>query len=189
MTLILGIERDGAPALVCYDSGMWQGEIATTLRTPKVWRSNGWVIGAAGNWGACQALREVAAPGRPQSEDFDDCTTTAYRFSRQLLEAYADFADVLKRTDEMKPESPQVLAAYGSWVWDLTNGEAVATTLGFACAGLTAQAIGAWVALEYYECGDPMGRARNTFASIANVSHYIAPPFRWMATDGTEGEL
>ena len=40
MTLILAIERHNAPAVVCYDSGVYMGEMRTIDRTPKAWRAH-----------------------------------------------------------------------------------------------------------------------------------------------------
>lgn len=200
MTLILGIEcpADDA-AIVCADSGAWQGDLVATLRRPKLWRCNGWVMGLAGSWWHSQMAREVSidAPPGGASCTFEDADECLRRYMLQLVEHLSERAEKLAKLDEdAKKILPGLVAAYRCWVWDGICGEAVSTTAGYTAAGCVDFGLAAMAALQFSRNGEPPQRMPEALmdlecatGAVRSISTSVQPPFRWMATNWSEGEF
>lgn len=188
MTLILGVEDpNNDRAIVACDSGAWRGDEIGILREPKVWRKNGWVIGLAGTWAQSIACRSVelpeCSPGDPKRESH------VQAFAISVAACIAKSNELVRRTDPNEPtRDAGLVVAHGWTVWGVGEGCAISTTGGYLAEGTSDYAAGALEGIRAAGTMSALPLALLTLRTVYGITRMIHPPFRWFATDGSEGE-
>lgn len=184
MTLILGIE-DGDKAYVFGDRAVFRngGGFVARLTEPKIWASNGWVIGACGDFDFCCAAQRIPAP---QGDDL-------YPWIEEIYSRFGEMSSKFKGADsEAKPSSPGFIAARGGNVFIVEGMCVLRTTSRYGAVGAPWQfATGAMAALNgTYTVGatEPaLFIGKEAMQAVQGVTDSMAPPFDWICTDGTSG--
>lgn len=188
MTLIIGIE-DAANdrAIVAADSGCWKGDQADITRTPKIWRSNGWIAGLTGTWAQSLRLRQLPFESLSHDATREDAETALLAWSLTALAKVAELHELVRRADDGEhPRSPALVVAWRRWLWYVMDGEATSVTRGFMAAGTADYATGALSALSRTGATG-LTLAEHGMRAVYDITRLVKPPFVWMATDGTEG--
>lgn len=191
MTLILGVEdpAEGRSFLFA-DTGIWRkADHAMQSALPKLWRDGDWICGAAGDWELAQAAQRIPFPAfdpepQPDVDVLIDWQKKVYAESGAVaalikgVTAGADFS------------TPSIIAARGALVYDCEDVGVCRSTYGYAGAGYWIYAVAAMSAIHLvagnlapFEAGQAAMRASES------VTDGIRRPFRWLCTDGTEGEF
>lgn len=186
MTLIIGLEEPEANRVIlAADSGAWRGDQIDILRTPKIWRSNGWIAGLSGQWASSLCARGVPFPEMLPEVTREQLELALLDWSAKATTALGELEDRTKRAGGPQ-DSPgsSLLVAHGRWLWYVHSGCVVSVDRGYHAVGAEDYALGALSVLT----GTPaLAAAQMTMLAVARISRAIEPPFRFMATDGQEG--
>jgi hypothetical protein len=187
VTLILGVEDpQNHRAILCCDSGAWKGDQIDSLRTPKIWRQDSWLVGLAGGWAQSQRARLVYLPD-PKSESREDIEAAIVRWSDELLDSLGQLAERIRRVEpDEKTQGPGIVVARGPWVWDVCDGGVVNSERGMNATGVADYAVAAHAALTGVGfSGEEL--AWGICRAVAKVTKSVEAPFRWMSTTGASG--
>lgn len=195
MTLILGIEDPARErSIVCADSGMWEGDLVDTLVEPKLWTCGAWVVGAAGELGAVQAVRWGATAhafrtieDRTDVNALENCVGV---FAERAFEVLAQFAERCRRVDPSREtKGPHFVVAWGRYVWEVGEGCVVRRIGGFGVAGMMTPAIAALAMSRARDAElnipfDAFMTAERVQRVVADVTSCTRPPWHWCVTRG-----
>lgn len=189
MTLIIGIEDPANDRAIMFaDSGVFHGDHGAVLSTPKIWRNGPWIVGMAGSWKDSRIIRETAMPllGPEPSE-------------LQIADALGEWGErVLRRVGELHAairlaaetsvhDTPSIVVARGALVFDCEDCAVIRTADGWQPIGLWPYATGALSALDSVDGLTSFDRGLRAMQAVDRKTNGTIGPFRWMATDGTEG--
>lgn len=189
MTCIIGVEEpEKQRAVVFFDSGMWRGEHAAQLTTPKVWRDGDWIIGAAGHWSCLRILRQTPLPQRPDTATTLDIELALGDWNEIALRRIGELATLIRTADDgAKRDSPSILVARRGLVFDVEDCSVTRASRGWEAIGMWTYAAGALAALRQTE--DPFSSGARAMRAVGEVTSAVMAPIYWLATDGTEGVL
>lgn len=189
MTLILGVEDPvNERAFLFCDSGIWRnGDASATLSPRKIWRSNGWIAGAAGAWDLCQAIPRIEIPHCRSDADETEVTTALLGWIDAVYDRCGDIAARVRKVDgDAKYGTPSIVVARGSMVFEVEETGVCRTTLGYACAGAWTYALGAMSALDVANL-PAFERGKEAARAVNRITDAVRPPFHFLGTDATSG--
>jgi hypothetical protein len=188
MTLVLGIEDPtNNRAILVADSGAWKGDQKDILKRPKIWRSNGWIVGLSGIYLHAQRAMAVPCPELDVTTTRDEVEEAVLAWSDKMLDAIGANWERVKRIDpEAKTYAPCLLLAWGPWIFESQEGSAVSVERGFQAIGCEDYALGAFEALNVSDRSAEW-MAHAIVLAVGRCTRNVERPFNWMATDGTEG--
>lgn len=189
MTLIIGIEDPQQHRAIMFsDSGVWRNNSrADSLSEPKIWRDGEFVVGVSGNVAHLQAIRRIKLNPVPTAAPAQDVIEELGRWGAVCLGIIAaQNSSIRTAIPEMQISPHHILVAHGARIFHVQDQAAIRVERGWCSIGDWEYAEGALSALSDRP---PFQQGERAMRAVDAIVDSVRAPFRWMATDGTEGEL
>lgn len=182
MTLILAMtDAANDRAILCTDSGQWNGSMVSRTRRPKLWGTKPWVVAMAGTSGIINAVRRIETPLATSDEAVED-------YAGLVLRAAGAWQADVSRFDS-EPDKFSMVIAAGSRVFHCGVDCGVASPVsGIIARGMGNEfAMGAALTMVREVTTDVLRVCGSVMRLAAEYTDGCRDPFPWKATDGAEG--
>jgi ATP-dependent protease HslVU (ClpYQ) peptidase subunit len=182
VTLILAMtDAVNDRAILCTDSGQWNGSMVSRARRPKFWGTKPWVVAMAGTSGIINTVRRIETPLATSDEAVED-------YAGLVLRAAGAWQTEVSKFDSEPDKFSMVIAAGGRVFHCGTDCGISSPVSGVIARGMGNEfAMGAALTMMREVTTDVLRVGEGVMRLAAEHTDGCRPPFRWMATDGAEG--